>query len=125
MAEFAVGLLLALNRKIPRAYNRTREGNFQLDGLMGFDLVGRTVGVIGTGQIGTIFARIMAGFGCTLIGFDSTALARIRKARRTLRRRRARSRPKRTLCRCIVPSRRRPITSSMPACSLGRSEGRC
>jgi D-lactate dehydrogenase len=70
VAEFAVGLLLALNRKIPRAYNRTREGNFQLDGLMGFDLVGRTVGVIGTGKIGTIFARIMAGFGCTLLGFD-------------------------------------------------------
>ncbi len=70
VAEFAVGLLLALNRKIPRAYNRTREGNFQLDGLMGFDLVGRTVGVIGTGKIGTIFARIMAGFGCKLIGFD-------------------------------------------------------
>ena len=70
VAEFAVGLLLALNRKIPRAYNRTREGNFELDGLMGFDLVGRTVGVIGTGKIGTIFARIMAGFGCKLIGFD-------------------------------------------------------
>jgi len=50
VAEFAVALLLALNRKIPRAYNRTREGNFELDGLMGFDLVGRTVAVIGTGQ---------------------------------------------------------------------------
>src|SRR3954447_7707250 len=49
VAEFAVGLLLALNRKIPRAYNRTREGNFELDGLMGFDLAGRTVAVIGTG----------------------------------------------------------------------------
>ncbi len=70
VAEFAVGLLLALNRKIPRAYNRTREGNFELDGLMGFDLVGRTVAVIGTGKIGTIFARIMAGFGCKLMGFD-------------------------------------------------------
>ena len=52
VAEFAVALLLALNRKIPRAYNRTREGNFELDGLMGFDLVGRTVAVIGTGKIG-------------------------------------------------------------------------
>jgi D-lactate dehydrogenase len=70
VAEFAVGLLLALNRKIHRAYNRTREGNFELDGLMGFDLVGRTVAVIGTGKIGVIFARIMAGFGCTVIGFD-------------------------------------------------------
>jgi D-lactate dehydrogenase len=70
VAEFAVGLLLALNRKIPRAYNRTREGNFELDGLMGFDLVGRTVAVIGTGKIGIIFARIIAGFGCELLGFD-------------------------------------------------------
>jgi D-lactate dehydrogenase len=70
VAEFAVGLLLALNRKIPRAYNRTREGNFELDGLMGFDLVGRTVAVIGTGKIGIIFARIMAGFGRELLGFD-------------------------------------------------------
>jgi len=70
VAEFAVGLLLALNRKIPRACNRTREGNFELDGLMGFDLVGRTVAVIGTGKIGTIFARIMAGFGCAVLGYD-------------------------------------------------------
>jgi D-lactate dehydrogenase len=70
VAEFAVGLLLALNRKIPRAYNRTREGNFALDGLMGFDLVGRTVAVIGTGKIGTVFARIVAGFGCKVLGFD-------------------------------------------------------
>jgi D-lactate dehydrogenase len=70
VAEFAVGLLLALNRKIPRAYNRTRESNFELDGLMGFDLIGRTVAVIGTGKIGCVFARIMAGFGCKLIGFD-------------------------------------------------------
>src|SRR6266446_3953275 len=62
VAEFTVGLLLALNRKIPRAYNRTREGNFELDGLMG--------AVIGTGKIGIIFARIMAGFGCELLGFD-------------------------------------------------------
>lgn len=70
VAEFAVGLLLALNRKVHRAYNRTREGNFRLDGLMGFDLVDRTVAVIGTGKIGTIFGRIMAGFGCRVIGFD-------------------------------------------------------
>src|SRR6266542_432683 len=70
VAEFAAGLLLALDRKIPRAYNRTREGNFALDGLMCFDLVGRTVAVIGTGKIGIIFARIMAGFGCELLGFD-------------------------------------------------------
>ena len=70
VAEFAVGLLLALNRKIPRAYNRTRDGNFELGGLMGFDLADRTVAVIGTGKIGRIFARIMAAFDCRLLGFD-------------------------------------------------------
>jgi D-lactate dehydrogenase len=70
VAEFAVGLLLAVNRKIARASVRTREGNFDLDGLMGFDLHGKTVGVIGTGKIGTIFARIMAGFGCAVVGHD-------------------------------------------------------
>lgn len=70
VAEFAVGLLLAVNRKLARASVRTREGNFDLDGLMGFDLHGKTVGVIGTGKIGTIFARIMRGFGCTLVGHD-------------------------------------------------------
>jgi len=70
VAEFAVGLLLAVNRKIARASTRTRDGNFDLDGLMGFDLHGKTVGVIGTGKIGVIFARIMAGFGCTIVGYD-------------------------------------------------------
>lgn len=70
VAEFAVGLLLAVNRKIARASVRTRDGNFELDGLMGFDLHGRTVGVVGTGKIGTIFARIMRGFGCTVLGHD-------------------------------------------------------
>lgn len=71
VAEFAVGLLLAVNRKIARASMRTREGNFELDGLMGFDLHGKTVGVIGTGKIGSIFARIMLGFGCTVLGHDT------------------------------------------------------
>ena len=70
VAEFAVGLLLAVNRKIARASARTRDGNFDLDGLMGFDLHGKTVGVIGTGKIGVIFARIMAGFGCSIVGYD-------------------------------------------------------
>ncbi len=73
VAEFAVGLLLALNRKIVRASSRTRDGNFDLDGLMGFDLHGKTVGVIGTGKIGMIFARIMHGFGCTVVGHDPFA----------------------------------------------------
>jgi D-lactate dehydrogenase len=70
VAEHAAALLLALNRKVHRAHARIREGNFALDGLLGFDLHGRTVGVIGTGEIGTAFARIMAGFGCTVLAHD-------------------------------------------------------
>ncbi|MCY1271638.1 D-lactate dehydrogenase [compost metagenome] len=70
VAEHAVALILALNRRLHRAYNRTREGDFTLHGLTGFDLVGKTVGVVGTGQIGATFARIMAGFGCGLLAFD-------------------------------------------------------
>lgn len=70
VAEHAVALILALNRRLHRAYNRTREGDFSLHGLTGFDLVGKTVGVIGTGQIGATFARIMAGFGCELLAYD-------------------------------------------------------
>ncbi len=70
VAEFAVGLLLTLNRKIHKAYNRVREGNFALDGLAGFDLHDRTIGVIGTGKIGLIFAEIMKGFGCKILGYD-------------------------------------------------------
>jgi D-lactate dehydrogenase len=70
VAEHAVALILALDRRLPRAYARVRDGNFTLDGLCGFDLHGRTVGVIGTGKIGTIFARIMSGFGCPILGFD-------------------------------------------------------
>ena len=63
--------LLALVRRIPRAWYRTRDGNFTLDGLLGFDLHGRTVAVVGTGRIGLAFARIMHGFGCTVLGHDS------------------------------------------------------
>jgi D-lactate dehydrogenase len=70
VAEYAIGLILALNRKIHRAYNRVREGNFSLDGLLGFDLYGRTIGVVGTGKIGLIFAQIMQGFGCQILGYD-------------------------------------------------------
>lgn len=70
VAEHAVALLLAINRKIHRAYNRTRDSNFALDGLMGFDLHGKTVAVVGTGKIGRVFARIMVGFGCNVIGYD-------------------------------------------------------
>jgi len=71
VAEHAVALLQCLNRKIHRAYNRTRDNNFTLDGLMGVDLHDRTVGIIGTGKIGQIFAKIMGqGFGCKLLGYD-------------------------------------------------------
>lgn len=70
VAEHAVGLILTLNRRLHRAYNRTREGDFSLHGLTGFDLHGKRVGVIGTGQIGETFARIMAGFGCELLAYD-------------------------------------------------------
>ena len=68
VAEYTVGLMLTLNRKIHRAANRVREGNFSLDGLLGFDFHGRTVGIVGTGQIGAVVARIMHGFGCRLLG---------------------------------------------------------
>lgn len=70
VAEHAVALILALNRRLHRAYNRTRDGDFTLHGLTGFDLVGKTVGVVGTGQIGATFARIMAGFGCQVLAYD-------------------------------------------------------
>jgi D-lactate dehydrogenase len=70
VAEHAVALILALNRHLHRAYNRTRDGDFSLHGLTGFDLVGKTVGIVGTGQIGATFARIMAGFGCTVLAYD-------------------------------------------------------
>lgn len=70
VAEFAVGMILAMNRNIHRAYQRVREGNFSLNGLLGYDLHGKTVGVVGTGRIGTAFARIMNGFGCHLLGHD-------------------------------------------------------
>ena len=70
VAEHCVGLILALNRHIHRAYNRVRDGNFSLQGLLGFDLHGSTVGVVGTGQIGVCFARIMLGFGCRVVAYD-------------------------------------------------------
>ena len=70
VAEHAVALLLAINRRIHRAYNRTRDSNFALDGLMGFDFCGKTVAVVGTGKIGRVFTRIMLGFGCNVIGYD-------------------------------------------------------
>ena len=70
VAEHTIALMLALNRKVHRAYNRVREGNFALDGLVGFDMHGKTVGLIGTGQIGIVVARILNGFGCPILAFD-------------------------------------------------------
>ena len=70
VAEHAIALMLALNRKVHRAYNRVREGNFALDGLVGFDMHGKTVGLIGTGQIGTVVAQVLTGFGCPILAFD-------------------------------------------------------
>jgi len=70
VAEHAVALLLTLNRKIHRAHVRVREGNFALDGLVGFDLHGKTVGICGTGKIGSVAVRIFAGFGCEVIAHD-------------------------------------------------------
>ncbi len=70
VAEHAVALILALNRKIHRAYNRVRENNFLIDGLEGFDLHGKTVGVVGAGRIGRVFVQIMRGFGCRVLVHD-------------------------------------------------------
>jgi len=70
VAEHTIALMLALNRKLHRAYNRVREGNFSIDGLLGFDMHGKTVGVIGTGQIGTVVAQILTGLGCPTLAFD-------------------------------------------------------
>ena len=70
VAEHAAGLILTLNRHYHRAYNRVRESNFSLNGLLGFDLHGSTVGIVGTGKIGMCFAQIMKGFGCNLLAYD-------------------------------------------------------
>lgn len=71
VAEHAVALILALNRKIHRAYARVREWNFSLEGLVGFDMRGKTVGLVGTGRIGRAAARIFLGFGCRVLAYDS------------------------------------------------------
>ncbi len=73
VAEHAVALIMTLNRKTHKAYNRVREQNFSLNGLLGFDLRGKTVGVVGTGNIGIAFSKIMTGFGCRILAFDLIA----------------------------------------------------
>jgi D-lactate dehydrogenase len=70
VAEHTVALMLALNRRLHQAYNRVRNGNFALQGLLGFELRGKTVGIIGTGRIGAVVAEILHGFGCRVIAFD-------------------------------------------------------
>ena len=72
VAEHTVGMILCLNRKLHKAYNRVRDDNFALDGLLGFNLFGKTVGLIGTGRIGLATARILRGFGCELLCHDTT-----------------------------------------------------
>jgi D-lactate dehydrogenase len=73
VAEHALALIMTLNRKTHKAYNRVREANFSLDRLTGFDVYGKTVGVIGTGKIGQCFAHIMQGLGCKVLAFDLIA----------------------------------------------------
>lgn len=73
VAEHALALIMTLNRKTHKAYNRVREQNFSLNGLLGFNLHGKTVGVIGTGNIGKAFCRIMLGMGCNVMAFDLIA----------------------------------------------------
>ncbi|WP_417735427.1 2-hydroxyacid dehydrogenase [Rosistilla oblonga] len=70
VAEHTVAMILGLNRQIPRAYNRVRDCNFSLEGLLGFDLHGKTFGLIGTGEIGRVVAKIMSGFGCQIVAYD-------------------------------------------------------
>ena len=70
VAEHTLALILTLNRKTHKAYNRVRDGNFSLDRLLGFDLYGKSVGVVGTGRIGSVFCRIMLGLGCQVLAYD-------------------------------------------------------
>lgn len=70
VAEHAVAMMLMLNRRLHRAYNRVREGNFSLEGLLGFDMHGKTAGIVGTGKIGEVVAGILKGFGCRVLAYD-------------------------------------------------------
>jgi D-lactate dehydrogenase len=79
VAEHAVALIMTLNRKTHKAYNRIRELNFSVERLIGFDLKGKHVGVIGTGKIGTVFCRIMHGFGCTVYAYDKYEQEELKK----------------------------------------------
>jgi D-lactate dehydrogenase len=83
VAEHALALLLALNRKLHRAYARVRDQNFSLTGLEGFDVHGKTVGIVGTGTIGTVFARLIRGFHCEVLAYDPAPSEEILRLRGT------------------------------------------
>lgn len=70
IAEYTLGLILAVNRHLPRAASRTRDGNFSLQGLMGFDLYGKTIGIVGTGKIAKVLIGLLQGFGMRILGYD-------------------------------------------------------
>lgn len=80
VAEHTLGLILALNRKLHRAYTRVRDSNFALDGLLGFDIHGKTVGVIGTGKIGQIFINLVKGFECKILAYDKFPNKKVEEA---------------------------------------------
>ena len=80
VAEHTVALILTLNRKTHKAYNRVREHNFSLEKLQGFDVYNKTIGVIGTGNIGAIFCKIMTGFGCNILAFDVNPCKELEKS---------------------------------------------
>lgn len=71
VAEYALALILTLNRKTHKAYQRTRENNFRINGLLGFDLCGKTIGIIGTGKIGLTFIEVLSGLGMRILAYDS------------------------------------------------------
>ena len=77
IAEFTLGLILSANRHIPRAVTRTRDGNFSLQGLMGFDLFGKTIGIIGTGKIAKVLIELLQGFGMRILGYDQIGRAHV------------------------------------------------
>ncbi len=124
VAEHAVALLLTLNRKIHRAYTRVRELNFSLSGLVGFDLHGKTVGIVGSGRIGRAAAEIFRGFGCRVLASDPAPMlewAAATRRRRTCRATRYWRRATSSACTCR--SRPRRITWSTPS-TLAAHEAR-
>ena len=110
VAEHAVALMLTLNRKTHKAYARVREGNFELDGLLGFDLHGATAGIIGTGKIGTCVARALKGFGCRGTGVRFVAARRGAGHRRGIRRAWISCLPTHASSRSTCRSRPKPAT---------------